>query len=524
MSEVTSLTDTEVTFSVWPENAGTNYDVMNMYVDGHFRPQKSSSLRERADIFSPKEITTEQRILDMALDRGGTKSEYPAWARPFGSWCHKSAKVASSRASEACVIDMGGSTMNCGGGLLQTVHMAYNFEKDLIITPDDVLLTIMAGVGSHISKDPEKYRHVFVDFEGKKEIQVECEHPPSMWEESGVFEKLIQEIGKEAGDQRHLHEALMCDFSTTTSLEKMLCQLGVMDATRHYFDFTVGGFCGIKSVTLKGTEQDWCSLRQKIEALSIIGDLDWWLGDLRLILDQFIRARRGDIALSFWRRMIKGYHADKGMYEPEAINCSLTGWVLAFFPCTREGKRVCSLTFSEQQATERLVAELGTCTECNEKQTSGETGRGKFYCGACWQAYDLMRHWHGVMVQQEDLEDGMLSASIKWEQCGKKVADVDVYGGVVGPNVPSDKFAPLQTVRGYVMKLRPSAEENAKKEAIGRVEVAADHAKWEQEQVRVRQAREQDSSCHYSFLIDTRFSLDDTDYPPLHKGAGTSAI
>jgi len=487
MSEVTDLSSEQVTFSVWPENADHHYDIMNMYIDGHFRPAGYSRSeakgkgkakgkgQERGDIFRPQCITTEQRILDMASDRQSAKGQCPAWYKYDEDFLKKGkgksgekgkgrgkgkggVDVVASRVSEPCVIDTGGSTMEGGGGLLQTVHMAYNFEKDLIITPDDVLLTIMAGVGSHISSDPEKYRHIFVEFEGRKEIEVECDDPPRMWEESGVFEQFNKKIRDEAVDRHHFHEALTCDFSTTTPLEKMLCQLGVMDATRSYFDFSVAGMCGIKSVTLKGTEEDWRSLRQKIDALTILTDLEWWLGDLKLILDQFVRARAGHISSTFWRRMIKGYHADKGVYEDEAFNCHLTGWVLAFFPYTRNGTRVCSRSFTEQQAEQRSLAELGVCTECGTKQTSGETGCGDFYCAACWQAYDLMRHWRDVTVSQEEVPDGMMSASIKWTWCGQKVGDVRVYGGVVGPNVPSDKFAPMQTVRGYVMDLHRSEE------------------------------------------------------------------
>jgi len=453
-----STSEDHVTFSVWPENADTYHDIMKMHVDGHFRPPPEKTWDyafhcdwwDRLDLFKPRWISTEERIVELSIDR-------KAASRGSSKMLHETlvqksrASVVASRASEPYVINTGKSTMHGGGGLLETVHMAYNFDKDLIITPDDVFLTILAGVNAHIAKDPEKCRHALVNFEGKKDILIECNYPPDQWEEHGVFDQFSRRIRDEVGDK--WHDATLCDFSTTTPLEKLISQLGLMESTNHYFDFRVAGMCGIKAITLKGTVEDWLKLRKQIEAFSIL-DLEWWLQDLRLVLDQFVLARQGVVSPSFWRRMIKGEHSDTGVYEPTAHKGFVTGWLLALFPYTKTGKKVCALmgTFSEAKKSDRVLAEYGVCVECGRKQIAGESGCGKFYCADCWQAYDLMKHWSNVRVEQVDLHDGLASAQITWERMGK-TEDIKIYGGLVGPSVPADKYAALQTVRGFAIEL-----------------------------------------------------------------------
>jgi hypothetical protein len=374
---------------------------MNISIDGHFRPP--TDLR-RADRFQPTPISTEERILDLVKEpnrekRMGSPWDLPVKGKGKGSTAAKYESAVGGRATEPRVINTGGSTMDGGGGLLETVHMAYNFDKDLILTPDDVFLTILSGVGAHIAKDPEKYRHAFVSFEGKKDIEIECDEPPQHWERCGVFEKFCEQIRSHVGDK--WHDATLCDFSTSTPLEKLLSQLGFMKATESYFEFHVDRMCGIKTMTLQGTVEDWCKVREKVEVFSTLGDLEWWMQELRLVLDQFVLARKGFVTPSFWRRMIFGEHHDAGKYEPVADKCYVTGWVLALFPYTKSGGKVCPLTTSWKKmladSQSRMFAESGTCAECG-KQASGKTGREKFHCSDCWHAYDLVRRWHNIKI------------------------------------------------------------------------------------------------------------------------------
>ena len=51
--------------------------------------------------------------------------------------------------------------------------------------------------------------------------------------------------------------------------------------------------CGIPSVTLRGTAEDWAKVRAKADRLRGL-DMDWWLESLLPALDHFVRAAKGD--------------------------------------------------------------------------------------------------------------------------------------------------------------------------------------------------------------------------------------
>merc|ERR1719498_1030173 len=102
---------------------------MNMEVDGHFRPTGRNDWG-RDDCFKPTPISTQARILEKVKGRNQKRPRVPPGkGEGKGSTAAKNESTAGARATEPRVINTGGSTMDGGGGLLETVHMAYNFDK-----------------------------------------------------------------------------------------------------------------------------------------------------------------------------------------------------------------------------------------------------------------------------------------------------------------------------------------------------------------------------------------------------------
>merc|ERR1719270_274940 len=157
---------------------------------------------------------------------------------------------------EVRLVDTARSTID-GHGFLETVAIAYNFHQDLVLRPDDIWLLISKGLATHINTDPEQYRHLLVDFEGKRKITVETDDVvPGLglkndWMASGVFGEFSRQIRKETGDT--LHRTLVADFSTTTPLDRAVSEIVLMDTVKAFFEFEVVGTCGIPHVILEGT-------------------------------------------------------------------------------------------------------------------------------------------------------------------------------------------------------------------------------------------------------------------------------
>ena len=100
----------------------------------------------------------------------------------------------------------------------------------------------------------------------------------------------------------------------------------MMDVFERYFHYALCCICGIPTVTLEGTPNDWQRDTEKATALREF-DLDWWLGHLLPICDQFVRASHGDVDLAHWRNICKLQDA----YGGDIIN----GWVGKLFPYLR---------------------------------------------------------------------------------------------------------------------------------------------------------------------------------------------
>eukprot|EP00730_Choanoeca_flexa_P003754 TRINITY_DN11492_c6_g3_i1.p1 TRINITY_DN11492_c6_g3~~TRINITY_DN11492_c6_g3_i1.p1 ORF type:complete len:384 (+),score=111.88 TRINITY_DN11492_c6_g3_i1:67-1218(+) len=210
--------------------------------------------------------------------------------------------------------------------LAEACTMAFFKHYPLVLSPDVIWLAIMQGFAKHVDANAEKLRSQFVDFEGKKELIVRRDNfvkgsPDNDW--AGVFPEFCSQIGSFVGEP--LVQTMEADFTTTTPGSKVASQITIMDTVKHYFKYTMMCGCGIPSITLKGTAEDWIKVREKAIQLKRF-DLDWWLSELLPVLDQFVAAAEGKADRDFWRSVVN-VHGGSGM-----VTGPMTGWMQVFFP------------------------------------------------------------------------------------------------------------------------------------------------------------------------------------------------
>ena len=208
--------------------------------------------------------------------------------------------------------------------LLAAVYTAYSLHRPLILSPDAVWLTIAQGLAHHMAVEGERLRERFVAHHGRLELVFTCREwiagtPENPWSEA--FESWANQVRDHVGDT--LHDALMCDFSTTTPAARAASRIVMMDIFRRYFRYQLCIICGIPTITLRGTPDDWQRVADKVELLEPF-DMPWWLEHLRPIAAQFVRASTGDVDRSHWQNICKLKHA----YGGSIIN----GWVARLFP------------------------------------------------------------------------------------------------------------------------------------------------------------------------------------------------
>ena len=205
--------------------------------------------------------------------------------------------------------------------LAGAVHLAFSEHRPLRLTPDHIWLTIAQGFAHHVNNNSEALRSRLVGFQDKMILQVttsELEGPED-WAE------VIDEWAEDIGDfiPQELSQTMLCDFTTTTPAARIASQIVMMDAFQRFFDYRVYCICGIPSITLAGTVEDWRRILSRVEHLSQY-DLRWWTDRLLPICEAFAQTAEGKPSSEFWRSIYK----PEGIYGEKVI----TGWLADLFP------------------------------------------------------------------------------------------------------------------------------------------------------------------------------------------------
>lgn len=334
-------------------------------------------------------------------------------------------------------------------GFLQTLDIAYNHHQALRLRPDDIWLLITMAFSRHINQDPEKYRNLFVSFAGKQNITI-CEDKlvpghgaKNDWIGCNVLGQFSDQIKNYIGE--HLHGMLVADFSTTGVLERALSEMVLMDITQAFFEFVVVGRCGIPRIILDGSLEDWRSIRARIESFAEFG-LNWWLEDLRYVLDEFVAAKSGEqINVKFWQRIFRGEHQEEEYLQPATVFVS--GWVHVFFPYLADDCR--NSVRSEPHVARERRENLGysdagrACTECGAAGV-GALNKGTWMCQQCCRAHDL-RRFYTHRVDQESMPTGFRRTPFVWEYMLAPPLQCEFIGGfagckLVGPSEVQPQF------------------------------------------------------------------------------------
>lgn len=242
--------------------------------------------------------------------------------------------------------------------IFQMLLKAWCQHRPVVLTPDAIWLIICQQFSHIVNENPEKYRGVLVNHEGKKELKVESNDLFSNqadWE--GLISRFTAEIDKYTNNG--LATTLVADFSTTGTDERIASEVTLMDVVKPYFDYTaVYAICGIPSITLTGTPDDWRKVLEKTLALEAFG-LGWWTTELEPILQEFVKAAEGHPDYWFWKdivnktrpRTIQGPVCSKR--QPKLTK--FDGWFLKFFPYDNKGKTPAKVDITQTMLPETVV-------------------------------------------------------------------------------------------------------------------------------------------------------------------------
>ena len=206
------------------------------------------------------------------------------------------------------------------------LHNAFAEHYAFVLNPDDIWLLILQGLSIHINQNAEKYRDVLVDFQGKKEIVVEHHglvkgSPDNTWDfVFPIFQEKISELIKDSS----IADRIVPNFSTSTDIDKTCFRISLMDITKSYFTFVVFTRCGIPTVYVDGTKEDWLTILGSINELLPKFGMEEWATQLSDIICRIVTVYDGNIDIPFFENIYK--------YESHSGGDAVTGWINDFFP------------------------------------------------------------------------------------------------------------------------------------------------------------------------------------------------
>ncbi|PKC05201.1 hypothetical protein RhiirA5_486144 [Rhizophagus irregularis] len=195
-------------------------------------------------------------------------------------------------------------------GLAAAIYHAYNNHQHLLLTPDDIWLTIAQGVSQHINYNAEKFRYRFVKHKDKEEIAIcidgilysKNSRLEGDWPEA--INRLVVKTD-EAVEKIDIKSLLECDFSTTTKNSLTASRIVLLDMLKEYFTYKGYSRCGIPKVTLEGTLEDWIKLQEKVIQLRQLDlDMDFWLDRLDPVVWKLVETYKGNVDEEFWSKII----------------------------------------------------------------------------------------------------------------------------------------------------------------------------------------------------------------------------
>ncbi|KAF0687044.1 Aste57867_21183 [Aphanomyces stellatus] len=233
---------------------------------------------------------------------------------------------------QASPLEYGGkNTCATSNGFVLGVVRAYNEHHHLVLRPDDVWLAIMTQFGLYANANAEMLRHSLVKHDGKKELVVTDVGSLRTVDYGRLASRFIGEMEDHLVDPT-LGEWVLPGFSTTTDHDRIVGSVVMMASMKKYFDYKIRLKCGIPTVTLLGTVEDWMAIRTRVDALLQYGpQMTDWVELLSPVLDQFVNAAKANVEKSFWQRICNYIAGGSGPSY-------LSGWITVFSVFNTDGQ------------------------------------------------------------------------------------------------------------------------------------------------------------------------------------------
>lgn len=188
-------------------------------------------------------------------------------------------------------------------GLFSSVLASYNNHWALRTGPEDWWTVVLRKVAQEVADkgDNPKVRDLFVEHQGKKEININVGGSLSNLDYSWLFDQFSGAIRNNIKVDNYV-DVIESDFTSTTRDKKIISQVMLMSSLKKYFSYGFFTSCGIPGVYMKGTRDDWVKLIQKLNDLEAILEpvkeelkkLSKWFDEAKTVFNNLLKTYNGD--------------------------------------------------------------------------------------------------------------------------------------------------------------------------------------------------------------------------------------
>ncbi|KAF9525533.1 hypothetical protein CPB83DRAFT_546657 [Crepidotus variabilis] len=221
-------------------------------------------------------------------------------------------------------------------GFVHTIVDAYNHHHHLVLRPDDVWVAILSQFNLFVNAHAAELRSIFVQHNSQKHLILRADGDRRTVNFGDLAQQLTRNIEKKILDKT-LRDWILPDFSTTRANDTAICAILMMSALKSYFTYEIRLRCGIPSITLNGSKEDWSSVVLRLDKLASFGQEPAAFAELlRPVLLRFVQAfdknELGEVQdIDFWSKIC---HVATGGSGPP----HLSGWLTAFCVWNQDGQ------------------------------------------------------------------------------------------------------------------------------------------------------------------------------------------
>jgi len=197
-------------------------------------------------------------------------------------------------------------------GFFATLLASYNNHWVLKTCPEDWWIAIIQKISVTVDMNANvpDVRQFFVSHEGKKTLEVTVAQSIYDVDYELFFKQMRSQISQNINNPEYT-ALTECNFSQTTSVQRMVSDIMLMYGFKEYFDYRMVCGCGIPGVTMVGTEEDWKALIEKhtelekfLQPIEEVLKLSAWFKSSKSVLEKLLQTYQGNPDRDWWSKLI----------------------------------------------------------------------------------------------------------------------------------------------------------------------------------------------------------------------------